>query len=401
MPSSFNWVDFAEDDRQKMMEILHLFHEKEIREELGIGTVRDAFSDILFPGTSTLHTRAKYMLFIPWISLYCEEKRIPSEKVDEYSRGLEIRLIKALLEAGEEDGVIGRVAQDNLKILPSYMYWSGLGIWGIRKFEGTKYQYFQSLDSYYFYKKSAVKSDDNELVMQTGFNWDPHIVRPPKEFPYKASLDLNVDEAEYLHHRIKANCKDSILAFLVDQKMSMDVAYVWLHPRSSDFLESHKIQIRHAKNFSDVMHGASLLYNLMLSEKRKNEEWIEKYSKRIRNWASDMKDNFVAISSWDLNEFWKIVYAQNSHVHYMTPRFIDNWIEIVKGRKGLTLLIQNEDARRLIYHREARIKGKRSRLKNPRMLEQWSGAAGVNPLDFRWHVAKRLVNDILSGLKGK
>ena len=50
MPSSFNWVDFAEDDRRKMMEILYLFRDREIREELGIGTVRDAFSDILFPG---------------------------------------------------------------------------------------------------------------------------------------------------------------------------------------------------------------------------------------------------------------------------------------------------------------------------------------------------------------
>lgn len=33
MPSSFNWVDFAEDDRRKIMEILYLFHEKEIRED--------------------------------------------------------------------------------------------------------------------------------------------------------------------------------------------------------------------------------------------------------------------------------------------------------------------------------------------------------------------------------
>jgi len=78
MPSSFKWVDFAEDDRQKMMEILHLFGEKEIREELGIGTVRDAFSDILFPGTSTLHTRAKYMLFVPWIFMKHERKQTHS-----------------------------------------------------------------------------------------------------------------------------------------------------------------------------------------------------------------------------------------------------------------------------------------------------------------------------------
>jgi hypothetical protein len=53
MPSLFSWVDFVEDDRQRKMEILCLFRDKEIREELGLGTVRDAFSEILLPGTST------------------------------------------------------------------------------------------------------------------------------------------------------------------------------------------------------------------------------------------------------------------------------------------------------------------------------------------------------------
>ena len=54
MSSSLNWVDFAEEDRQRIKEVLYLFRDKEIVEELGIGTVRDAFSDIFFPGTSTL-----------------------------------------------------------------------------------------------------------------------------------------------------------------------------------------------------------------------------------------------------------------------------------------------------------------------------------------------------------
>ena len=49
-----------------MREIVNLFTQSESRDELGIGQVRDAFSDSLFPGTSTLHTRARYLLFVPW-----------------------------------------------------------------------------------------------------------------------------------------------------------------------------------------------------------------------------------------------------------------------------------------------------------------------------------------------
>lgn len=36
-------------------------------DELGIGSIRDTFSDELFPGTSTIQTRARYFLFVPWI----------------------------------------------------------------------------------------------------------------------------------------------------------------------------------------------------------------------------------------------------------------------------------------------------------------------------------------------
>jgi hypothetical protein len=65
--SSFAWLDFSESDRQKALDIIDLFREKGTVDELGIGTVRDAFADLLFPGTSTIMTRARYYLFVPWM----------------------------------------------------------------------------------------------------------------------------------------------------------------------------------------------------------------------------------------------------------------------------------------------------------------------------------------------
>lgn len=401
MPSSFNWVDFAEDDRRRMMEILHLFHEKEIREELGIGTVRDAFSDILFPGTSTLHTRAKYFLFIPWIFMKHEKKKTSSDKIEEYSRYDEISLIRALINSGEDDGIIGKVAGSKLKILPSYMYWSGLGIWGIRRFDGTLYQYFKSLDGFYFYKKNIVKSDDKEIISNVPYNWDQNLPLRPNYFPEGANLSLSHQEADYLRERIVTNCRESLLAFLVDKTVSTDVDYIWMHPQSAEFSDSHKNQIQHAKNFSLVMNGASLLYNLMLSEKRNNEEWINKYQNKLSDWISDIENQMSQILNWDMNEFWRIVFEQNSHIHFMTRRFIENWIGFVRDKKNLDKLQENDHARHLIQRREVQIKGKRSRLKNPRILEQWLGESGAWPLDFRWRVARRLINDILEGLRGK
>ena len=67
MASSFTWLDYSEKERQKMLDILSALKEHETRDELGIGAVRDAFSDMFFPGTSTIQTRARYFLFVPWI----------------------------------------------------------------------------------------------------------------------------------------------------------------------------------------------------------------------------------------------------------------------------------------------------------------------------------------------
>ena len=65
--SSLAWIDFDEAERQRAQRIMALFQERETRDELGLGGIRDSIADQLFPGTSTIQTRLRYMLFIPWL----------------------------------------------------------------------------------------------------------------------------------------------------------------------------------------------------------------------------------------------------------------------------------------------------------------------------------------------
>lgn len=44
------WVDFSKTERDKVVSILRLLGTQTALDELGIGTVRDAFSDMFFPG---------------------------------------------------------------------------------------------------------------------------------------------------------------------------------------------------------------------------------------------------------------------------------------------------------------------------------------------------------------
>ncbi|MCY4528435.1 MAG: DUF6361 family protein [Chloroflexi bacterium] len=66
-------MDSSEHERRSVMELVSALNEPGTLDELGIGTIRDTIADTLFPGTSTIQTRARYFLFIPWILNIVEE----------------------------------------------------------------------------------------------------------------------------------------------------------------------------------------------------------------------------------------------------------------------------------------------------------------------------------------
>src|SRR5689334_7237742 len=105
--SAFTWLDYSEHDRRRALDIIDLFRAKETRDELGVGTVRDAISDLLFPGTSTIQTRTRYFLFIPWIYLRHEQRGTSAEEIEHQARRDEYRLIDALADSSDTNGVIG------------------------------------------------------------------------------------------------------------------------------------------------------------------------------------------------------------------------------------------------------------------------------------------------------
>ena len=43
------WIDFSKADREKALDVIRLFCKSEAVDELGIGIIRDAFSNFLFP----------------------------------------------------------------------------------------------------------------------------------------------------------------------------------------------------------------------------------------------------------------------------------------------------------------------------------------------------------------
>jgi hypothetical protein len=398
--SSFSWLDYSEHERRKMLDVIHLFQEKDTRDELGIGAVRDAFADLLFPGTSTIQTRARYFLFVPWMYLSLERRKVASNAVARKARDEETALIDVLARSDDAQGTIGVLARRNLKRLPSNIYWQGLGRWGIRLFPGSQDQYHRSLDLFYSGNERPQKNDDGEPVDGHVLrNWHPGLPPTPKDFPRNVSLRLTGSEARYLRERILTRVPRSMLAFLVDAGQSgASSGFPWSLPELSDFPPHIREQLEHARNFSDSIHGAALLYNLMLAEEVRQQDLTEEYGDRLHEWASSLALRGGELRSWDRRRFWEIVEQGNQHLRLPTRHFVDRWLDLTILNMDATDVAADKSARQLIHDRERQLKRGQARLDNIRARELWNEEAGTKQLSYRWPVAQTIIQDIVAGL---
>lgn len=408
MASSFTWLDYSEKERQRILDILTILREHETRDELGIGVVRDAFSDMFFPGTSTIQTRAKYFLFVPWMYKRLEEKKVPSSKIDRSAREEEVRLIYALLKSDDTDGVIGKDAKKNLKRLPSSIYWQGLKSWGIRLYPNSISDYHHSIDAFYRFSRDRSHSYEEEIDgCGRRQNWRPGLPPAPDGFPDKASFSLTEEEASYLKERVLSIWPNTMLAHLLNREEPVgSVAFPWDHPICYDLPEPIRQRLVHARNFSETIHGAALLYNLMLAEKAEvaglhiHDGGVSYYKEELLKWAGSLQTRRDDLQQWDYKrQFWEIVDGQGAKATGQTRFFISTWIKMALSPETTQRIAEDMSARTLIHGREVRLKGPLARLDNTDALRSWSGEAGTVQLRYRWRQAEKIVSDILLGLR--
>lgn len=399
--SCFGWLSYSESERRKALDVISLFSEQATRDELGIGVIRDALADLLFPGTSTIQRRAGYFLFVPWIYLKLEEKKVRSVEITERARREEIALIDALVESGETEGVIGIEARKMLKRLPSSVYWQGLARWGIRVYPGSIDQYHRSLDGFYLSSSRALRDDDGEPVGGVrSRNWHSGLPRRPGAFPQNATFRLTRAEAEYLRERVLANCPRTMLAFLLDEgKESDPVAFPWRHAQQADLSPQIKDQLAHARAFSEVIHGAALLYNLLLAKKKPAPDLMAEYEQALKTWGEGIRAEMPRLTKWDRGRFWDLILRDaQARVGTPTRQFVDAWLELAFNGDPQAASTDRR-AEQLIREREHSLKRGQARLENQRALELWGGAAGTAQLDYRWNIVQTIVADIQAGLR--
>jgi len=402
MPSTLAWLDHDADARDRTLRILALFQERESRDELGLGGVRDSFADQLFPGTSTIQTRLRYMLIVPWVYLELEREHVSASEFAEHADAEERALVAPLMASDDRAGVFGRTAGARVKRLPSSVYWSGLGSWGIRMTPFSQDEYHRRIDDVYRQRREgeqnagsqAQRGDDPEMDNLAAPTWHPRIPDPPAAFPKKVDFALTHEEASFLVDRIVFSHPNSLLAFLARECQPADVDAPWHHPDYGGFESNHKVLLHHAQLFSDVMHGASLLYNILLAERRQWETRIEEHRAAFRYWEKSLDRE--ALNSWDLGQLWEQTMDQGHTITHKTRVFVEGW----SGRLRMSShsIADDTTARQAVQQREISLKKSRSRFRNQRALDQWKGRSGVGRLRYRWPQVSRLLDDLHRGL---
>ena len=396
--SSLGWLDFDAAASAAVAELIRALEEPATLDNLGLGAVRDAFSAQLSPGTSTLQTRLRYFIFVPWIFARLEEQRVAPGDFARRLRDDEARLIDCLRHLGPNNGVIGYKAGRDLKYMPSWLYWLGLGSWGLRRGNLSISESGQRAAA--LARQQPERDDDHNATAPLTAMWAP-LPPPPADFLHAPiDFELSAEEAQALIDSIRRNLPGTFLAALCEAPaVAAGAPWPWDVP--TDSLSGEIIALlRHARCFSELTLGPQLVYNLLLARRAHAEfGWdtrglAERQLGRLASWAETVARRHEELGAWveDRAEFWDVVGVGNKR----TREFIDTVVRLaVEDPDGFA---ENEAVHYCITQRELRLKGRRARLSHRSALENWNRTESGGQLDYRWWVTKRHLADLAAAL---
>lgn len=394
MPSSLTWLDHDAAAQARSATLLALLDQPGTRDELGFGGIRDALSDQLFPGTSVIQTRLRYMLLLPRLFMGLEASVVRPRDFADRARQDELKLNDCL---ATEEGAFGRDSGHQLKRLASSVYWAGMRSWGIYTRSGSLQDYFSAIEQIRRERAGKQQRDDGmedaESLAQT---WHHSLdTLMPAEALEEGSLSLTKDEAGFIREQWKIHHPQTLLVWLAqDEGRLSDCAgagFPWLHPQIATAPQPLRELVEHARQFSRLAHGASLVYNLALAEASSNDTRRVEYTRELKAWIDGIPAS--QLGDWDMVRFWAQVERVGRPIHPRTREFVNSWLALVKTGQA-----DSAQSRSLVRDRERALKGNLSRFK-PENLDRWSGASGLGILNYRWGITRRHLADLLHGLE--
>jgi hypothetical protein len=400
MQSAFGWTLLSRDALRRAETQLHEDVEG-VRDEIGFLGLHQAYADRFFPGTSVLHKRLRYVLFVPWIY----------EKVSQQADGQAISaavekqelILTGRLKSAKESGIIGeRNYPEPTTQPPTMVYWSALATWRIlRPLPDGSFPSRQSVHRFIARKTTHHQShdDDKELL----FEDEPLFSSVPKA-PNAWSnpsmpLDFRLQEGErrYLRNRFLSVFRPrdqvpSLLARLVEHRLEITNGYkLWASKIRATADAADRDALTRARQAAGLTAIGRGVYAALVEEMRAKHDGIRTENIHRTELLSVMDQFRAESSTLDVNGILSDAP--------LIPRGI---LEVLRATQSW-LQSHDRDPMALyeVYERaESSRKGRRARLTKSlagrERRAEWmpDKHPTATPLHYRWGNVSQLLMDL-------
>lgn len=399
MQSGFGWTLLSRDALRRAE--TQLRDEVDgVRDEIGFLALHQAFADRFFPGTSVLHTRLRYVLFVPWI--YELAARHPErQRISAVIEKQELELTRRLREANES-GVIGIRSYPNPTAQPPSMtYWSALGTWRIlRPAASGTIPSRQTVHRAISRKPThqQLHDDDKQLLIED----EPLLCSIPKppaawsDSTHRLDFKLEASERGFLRNcfisvaRPGSDEVPSLLSRLVDVEMT-DRVELWsskVRGAADPSDQEALILARQAASLSAIGRG---IYAAMVEEMRAKHDAIPTEDVHRTNLGAVLDEHITRALALNVDDIAVVAPSIPGGILEVL-RATQLWL---RGRsRGLAPLYEP-------YERaESRRKGRRARLSKTltgrERRAEWMAKEHptAEPLHYRWKNVRQLLTDL-------
>lgn len=425
MVSKIGWIDFSPIDRNRVKRFMDLMGMGGVVDELGIGMIRDAMSNKLFPGFSTLYTRAKYFFITPYILIDKEKKQTKRQSGKDYFHKAEVdtnRLIIQYYDNHPEqssESYFGKDKKDgNLKRQPSEIYWNGIQHLHLLESESTLDQILSDKHSLMDELLSKNRGDDttkeqgeNQVVGCENVSYDSNW----QKFIKDNGLRLTRTEAETLRDRLQLYSKDSLLAALVaneklwtlyksaleesKQSKYLDNAFVHFVESSIKLVSNEELRknLIKAHDMALFLHGAHIAYNIQFwSKVNAPDDFINKRRSEGIEWLSSLSGRMLDYKNFQIDDCFK-----GTNLKAPTQHFLKDIQQLIKSTTDWNnveaeLCSLTECQERWNKKSKSRfVKIEKGQVIEEMNKPQWLGLSLIN---YRYLSTLSVINDIYEGL---
>lgn len=400
------WLDFRPDDLTRAQQFIDSMSEEGVLDELGFLSLFGAFADVFYPATTTVMSSARYLYFVAGIYRQLErEKGVRSSNVAKEVRARQDRL-RASLVAVEKHGVIGKEKKEEVKQLPSTIYWSSLRRLGFFKADFSERAYQDTFDDIKRARRGFSDDDEAAQSVSSPVFWDQHL--PVATFlddegnpRSRASFTLTRAEARDLSQRFEAKFEHSLLVHHVQQRIpSCDRP--WDAHRPSDYLRHH---LELARKVSLFARGVTLHYYLLLLEARDSAKLSpveDTVTPAFQFWWEEARAHLKGWDASELRQTPAVAPVLRAGTHGDLS-FMSGWLDRLAASATPKAFLGDSAARERVRGRERAVKPRKARLKSLVHLKQWQIppiGETVYQLDYRHGIGMQFVAEILTGLEG-